>query len=171
MEGHTYETIMDWIPKVMDRLMSIEEMIYVTNRPHLTVETRADGSVYESVDEEPEFFSPRNDANSEAARKRFRPDVVTASAFGESTQATRSSPPRVERPTTPVGLPILGTVKTRMTWNKLQVADLRTAYQRFGSQWERMRKEYPSLREFTGVQIKDKYRATFGNRASTSPRS
>lgn len=184
----TLKTIIAWIPKVLERITRIEEGFYMGSRPKtvfrpvtvpeipLQVEepSRGDGSVYESVDDDPEFFSPRNENSAEASRKRFKPDVISGSAFGAKEPA--ANPPIEKRtisprPSSSSGVLFNPTQKQRKTWSQEQVADLKAGFQRFGTSWERIRKEYRSLEQFTGVQLKDKHRATFGSRASLSPRN
>lgn len=186
IDEQTLKTIIAWIPKVLDRITRIEEGYYMGSRPQtvfrpITVPEvsiaedepgRADGSVYESVDDDPEFFSPRNDNSAAASRKRFKPDVISGSAFG--TKEPPANPPIEKRSVSPrqstsSGLVLNPGQRQRKTWSQDQVADLKAGFQRFGSSWERIRKEYKSLEQFTGMQLKDKHRATFGTRASLSP--
>lgn len=127
--------------------------------------THGDGSVYGSVDEEPAFHSPREvQSPSSGGRIRFHPSVVRGSAFGSSAGAVvPSSRPEAQnnRPVTPPGMYTLnlGPIKPRASWTAEQVEDLTAGYSRYGSSWERIRKVYPRLQQYTGMQLKDKYRA------------
>lgn len=54
---------------------------------------------------------------------------------------------------------ITRTLNSRSRWTVEQVKDLREGHERLGSQWEKIRSSFPSLRGFSGMQLKDKYRA------------
>ena len=49
-------------------------------------------------------------------------------------------------------------------WSEAQLQDLKDGYDRFGAQWETIRKNYPALEKFSGMQLKDKHRASLGSR-------
>jgi hypothetical protein len=67
-------------------------------------------------------------------------------------ERTRSRSPRRGRP-------------ARAVWTEEETRLLGVAYLAYPGEWERMRRNYEPLRRFSGMQLKDKYRATFGNRA------
>jgi hypothetical protein len=104
------------------------------------------------------------DAQEDPSPKRFQPTVVAASGFGNRP----SSLPRAE-PQSRSGVPGLygKTLLTkRMKWSNEEVEQLRIASEQYPYQWEEMRRNFPMLHKFTGVQLKDKFRATFGSRSS-----
>ena len=107
------------------------------------------------------YFSPRAE---EPPPKRFQPLIVPVPAFSGSgvsatapTQATQGEPAVV--------IPFPGSGRRRWTQEETEV--LKRAYDKYPGQWERMRKEFSVLRSFTGVQLKDKWRATYGERRSS----
>ena len=103
------------------------------------------------VEEQPasESIRPPDAVNSPVEEERIAP------ASSRDVRVARSRSPRGGgRPRRP-----------RMTWSAEEVACLQVAFSVLGSSWESMRRQYPLLSRFTGEQLKDKYRASFGSRA------
>ena len=117
------------------------------------------GSIYPSMDDEPMFHSPQQVRSPpSASRVHFHPSVVRASAFGAPAQAIVPAPvPDADTPTMQ-GMLAAFAAKPRANWSDEQISDLTRGYQRFNSAWETIRKTYPSLKQFTGTQLKDKWR-------------
>lgn len=53
----------------------------------------------------------------------------------------------------------------RACWTDDEKKLLLAGYQLYGSSWEDIRAEYSVLRKYSGVQLKDKFRAVYGSRA------
>lgn len=123
----------------------------------------SEGHFLEAEEEEDDF----EDAVEEPAPKRFLPTIVASSGFG-SPRRTAHIPVTIEPQE---GVSISQITKSmlpkRRKWSKQQTEDLRLACDKYPNQWETMRRVFPSLSEFSGVQLKDKHRATFGSRKST----
>jgi len=118
-----------------------------------------------------------------ALTSQFRPQVVYGSAFSKHVpEATavrnRSSSPRpIMEPSSPSRFadanernPIV-TISNlpgsnRQRWTDAQTQDLKDGYTIHGPQWLKIQREFPSLRPFTNVQLKDKYRHISGRRTS-----
>ena len=118
----------------------------------------------ESVDEDDELFFS---AQSTIPRNKFRPSIVHGSAFGDGhfeepyNKYRRTSDPGPRQPTIP-SYPIVRPPSRQRKWLPSQVAMLMEGYSAYGSRWETIRAAYPNLAEFTGVQLKDKYRHIMG---------
>ena len=140
----------------------------------INLESQLRGTDEWSIDEEPQYFSPKNDP-APAQPARFQPTIVSGSAFGSNVPPTRvRSPTRstsVARPEQSVS-PARGAdrlpgilQKPRASWVPDEVEDLRRAVAVYGTSWESIRKKYQSLKKYSGVQLKDKWRVIGGNRA------
>jgi len=108
--------------------------------------THGDGSAYDSVDEEPPFLSPREAPS--PSRTQIHPTVVRGSAFGAARQSIESNLSYAE----------FFASKPRAAWTKEQTDELIEAQGRYRNQWESIRRHYPNLRQYTGLQLKDKWR-------------
>jgi hypothetical protein len=115
------------------------------------------------------------DVSSEVNQKPVvKPKVVAASGFGARPkmppkQRDRSISDSPERERS-VGVLASPPHANRMRWTEAEIEDLRKGHIELGSDWKAIQQTYPSLQRFSGVQLKDKHRATFGSRASTSTR-
>ena len=107
------------------------------------------------------------DAIEEPAAKRLHPTVVAGSGFGSRNSAIPSVAPLItEGSSNSINSIIQPFLPKRLKWTDIQKEILKNAYDKYPNQWEVIRTNFPELNEFTGVQIKDKYRATFGSRKS-----
>lgn len=143
-------------PEMFNRLRSV----VVALRARLMYFQDNDGFI---ADDTSEFYSPR----AEPSAKRFQPVIVPVPAFTSRPSVSATAPTQATQSEQPAAVQ-LPSFTSRRTWNPDQVDALKRAYARLGNQWEQMRKDYPELRSFTGMQIKDKYRATFGERRTSN---
>ena len=98
------------------------------------------------------------------ARERSRsPRAALLSLDGASPAESTVETARPKRGRPPVG--------ERARWTEEQTAALESAAQVYENSWEEIRRRIPLLSGFTGVQLKDKYRATFGSRAKPAQSS
>jgi hypothetical protein len=125
----------------------------------------SEGQFLEAEEEDGDDFE---DAVEEPAPKRFLPTIVASSGFG-SPRRSAHIPATIEPAQEGVSISQItkNLLPKRRKWSKQQTDDLRLACDKYPNQWETMRRVFPSLSEFSGVQLKDKHRATFGSRKST----
>ncbi len=102
----------------------------------------------------PERFAPAEVVARERSRSP-RAALLPAESTVETARPKRGRPP----------------VGERAKWTEEQTAALESAAQVYENSWEEIRRRIPLLSGFTGVQLKDKYRATFGSRAKPAQSS
>ena len=119
------------------------------------------------LEEEPPFLSP---VRERSPRPNYQPNRVVSSAFAEDPLAVAvpttprpryTAPPSRQTYLSPTR-PVTINVNQRKRWTQEQANTLIEAYARLGSKWEVIRSAYPNLWEFSGVQLKDKYRHLIG---------
>lgn len=118
-------------------------------------------------------------------RRFLRRDAENSESESEPAVRPRSRSPRRspspdegQRPRVPASSsnsgPILTAIsrsgadelRERMKWSAEEEALLEAGHRRYGPKWAKIRVSDARLRRFTGVQLKDKFRARFGSRAS-----